>query len=46
MQHNSTHSQHCQLRMASASLTFLLTNVGVISFYCLASPTCMGRLVS
>ena len=39
MQPNSTHSQHCQLRMASASLTFLLTNVGVISFYCLVSPT-------
>ena len=37
MQPNSTHSQHGQLRMASASLTFLLTTVGVISFYCLVS---------
>ena len=38
MQPNPTHSQHCQLCMVGASLTFLLTAVGIIFFYCLVSP--------
>src|SRR5208283_2238617 len=38
MQPNPTNSQHCQLRMAGASLTFSLTAVGLISFYYLVSP--------
>jgi peptide-methionine (S)-S-oxide reductase len=38
MQPNSTHSLRRQLRTAGASLKFLLTSVGIISFYGLASP--------
>ena len=38
MQPNPNSSKHCQSRMASASFTFLLTAVGVISFYCHVSP--------
>lgn len=38
MQPNPNSSKHCLSRMASASFTFLLTAVGVISFYCHVSP--------